>query len=401
MEWLNLAVVNKNGPPLVLARLAVEKRPEMAASWRNLGHLLLQSGDPSIQAEAFDLLQTACERFCDDLSLHLLFAKVARLRGSLSSALKASRRALEIAPQSRPAAHAYFLCLMANGDEDGARLVVDRLVAPSPDDVLVNESLIRLLLKMGRLTDAIAMIQSMVDRVPELSAPVYYLARLLGLAGRRDEALRLMDMDRFTRRHQLPLPEGFPDRDAFHRALVEQIEANPTLILDPLGRATYNGRQTETLCCDNSPAVAALLQAMRRDVDAYAALLPGEGGDHPFVRGRPSKVQPSPWAVTYAPDGIKTTHIHPGGWMTAVYYVANPPAGADAPHCGAIVLGGCADRLPGDAPWSERIINPIPGDLLLFPSWVPHYTYPTGSDQRRMCVPMDVVPVGATVRVFA
>jgi putative 2-oxoglutarate-Fe(II)-dependent oxygenase superfamily protein len=46
-----------------------------------------------------------------------------------------------------------------------------------------------------------------------------------------------------------------------------------------------------------------------------------------------------------------------------------------------------------DPPWGTREIRPVPGRLVLFPSYVPHATIATGSTDKRICIAFDVTPV--------
>jgi hypothetical protein len=43
-------------------------------------------------------------------------------------------------------------------------------------------------------------------------------------------------------------------------------------------------------------------------------------------------------------------------------------------------------------PWGVQEIEPVPGRLLLFPSFLPHATEPTGIAGARISVAFDVVP---------
>ena len=45
-----------------------------------------------------------------------------------------------------------------------------------------------------------------------------------------------------------------------------------------------------------------------------------------------------------------------------------------------------------DPPWETREIEPVPGRLVLFPSYVPHATQPSGLEGERISIAFDVVP---------
>jgi hypothetical protein len=46
-----------------------------------------------------------------------------------------------------------------------------------------------------------------------------------------------------------------------------------------------------------------------------------------------------------------------------------------------------------DPPWGIRDIHPVPGRLVMFPSYIPHATIPTKSNEERICISFDVIPV--------
>ena len=97
-------------------------------------------------------------------------------------------------------------------------------------------------------------------------------------------------------------------------------------------------------------------------------------------------------------DGWQSSHIHPSGWITGVYYVAAPlPKGANA-YRGPLVLGALDSQTLGiDPPWGVREVEPAPGRLVLFPSYLPHSTLPSGVDGSRICVAFDVVDAASAI----
>jgi uncharacterized protein (TIGR02466 family) len=98
------------------------------------------------------------------------------------------------------------------------------------------------------------------------------------------------------------------------------------------------------------------------------------------------------WAVATRADGHEGWHIHPAASLSGVYYVAVPEAGGD-PRAGAIEFGPMP--LGSDAeppPWPRRRLRARAGQLLLFPSFYGHRTWPTGSEETRLVVAFDVSP---------
>ena len=206
--------------------------------------------------------------------------------------------------------------------------------------------------------------------------------------GRDAEAADLLGLDRFLWAGTVPAPPPFEgDEPGFLAALAEEILANPTLHRDPAGHATSNGLRTGIYPAATDRAAPALVTAIKAAIGAYAERL---GGDHPFVRAQPARARFTPWALVFAGTGRQRLHAHPGCWLTGVYYVAAPDG---SPRPGAIRIGGLPASAGVDPPWPPVEIEPEPGRLLLFPSFVPHETVPSGSGEVRISVAFDVAAV--------
>ena len=139
-------------------------------------------------------------------------------------------------------------------------------------------------------------------------------------------------------------------------------------------------------------AISDLLNVVRVAVDAFETNLNDEV-DHPFVRRRPKRALLNAWAVVYPGNAHQVAHVHETGWLSGVYYVSVPKMSCDDPRSGSLVLGALElEGFNANPPWGTRDIRPIPGRLILFPSYVPHATIPTGSTDRRICIAFDVQP---------
>jgi uncharacterized protein (TIGR02466 family) len=222
------------------------------------------------------------------------------------------------------------------------------------------------------------------------------LAVAYALLGRREDARRLIDLDRFVTVTNVVPPKEYAHAAAFEAALTGEITRNPTLKPDPAGKATKGGLQTSSnLARTSGRAIGALLDGIRSSVEAFASSLP-DGSDDPFVEARPEKAVLDAWAIVYPGDGHQVTHIHPSGWLSGVYCVGVPKTCSDDPRSGCLVLGS-SDLLEVsvDPPWGIRDIRPARGNLVLFPSFIPHATLPTKSLGSRISIAFDVVPVPA------
>lgn len=223
--------------------------------------------------------------------------------------------------------------------------------------------------------------RALAARPGDLDA-LYWKAVALVRCGRAGEAEALLSFDRFVHAAPLALPAG-----CTIDAVRAEILANPTLHRDPQGHAMVAGLRTRPLPGPGDRIVPVLLEAIVAAIDDYARAL---GGDHPFVRARPARARFVAWALVFRGEGRQRPHRHPGRWLTGVFYVAAP---AGRPRPGALRIGAFDPRDLPEPPWPPRAIEPEPGLLVLFPSYVPHDTLPTGSDRERIAIAFDVVPI--------
>jgi hypothetical protein len=110
-------------------------------------------------------------------------------------------------------------------------------------------------------------------------------------------------------------------------------------------------------------------------------------GPHPFVAARPRQASFVAWALVFREAGYQVPHHHPDPWMTGVYYVSAPEG---QPRPGALRIGVFPDWAGVAPPWPVLTVEPEPGRLVLFPSFVPHDTVPTGSAEERISIAFDV-----------
>jgi hypothetical protein len=84
-------------------------------------------------------------------------------------------------------------------------------------------------------------------------------------------------------------------------------------------------------------------------------------------------------------------HIHPEGWISSAYYVSVPAEVADEnTKDGWLKFGEPRYPTPGAGP--RRFVQPRPGRLVLFPSYLWHGTNPIHGDEPRLTIAFDCVP---------
>lgn len=352
----------------------------------------------------------------DNPALHLILARALAGAGRLDEAVSGLRQALTLLP-GHEGLHEELAHALARRGEVEAALACAR----GRDAPWASAFAFKLLIRHGRRAEAEALeaavatirpadhdllesrakrsrddpekllrlCEDVLGHDPGAAHALYYKAVALARLGRRDEAAALMGLDRFLRIAPLAAPPGFGGDEAFREAVRGEILANPSLHRDPAGHATRSGVRTGTFPAVGDRAAAALVGAIRAAIGDYAAAL---SGDHPFVRARPRRATLTQWALVFEGGGHQLPHHHPGCWLTGVYYVSarRAPSRQDGPHPGPIRIG----ILPGwagiEPPWPVLEVEPVPGTLLLFPSFVPHETMPPGDGAERISVAFDV-----------
>ena len=232
--------------------------------------------------------------------------------------------------------------------------------------------------------------ESILDERPGHTYATYLKALSLARLGAADEACRIISTTgRLIDICELPAPSGHSDGPSFRHALAEEIRQNPTLAGDHKGKAAHASSQTRSLRQPGAVAVEALLRQIRQAIDAYEQRL--VDADEQLILHRPRRARVEPWAMVCGSAGRQSSHVHPSGWVTGVYYVSAPrPDGANA-YRGPLVIGAVDGRQTVKPPWGTREIEPVPGRLVLFPSYVPHTTLPSGVTGDRISIAFDVV----------
>jgi Flp pilus assembly protein TadD len=136
------------------------------------------------------------------------------------------------------------------------------------------------------------------------------------------------------------------------------------------------------------PEIVALREAIRETVMEHAAQLPPIDPSHPLLRHRPEQALfTGAWSVRLSSGGHHSNHVHPMGWLSSALYIVLPQDLGNE-QAGWLTLGEPQAQLGVDLP-PHRMIEPKPGRLALFPSWMWHGTRPFGQGER-MTVAFDV-----------
>ncbi len=215
---------------------------------------------------------------------------------------------------------------------------------------------------------------------------------ILAESGDAAGARRLQDLDRLLARRSPSFPGGAGPQELLAR-VVDEIRAHPSLVNDRPNKTTRNGAQTGDLFERATPALAELRDIILREIETYLAGLGAEGAGHPFTAGAPRAWRLRAWATLLRDGGYQDPHYHPTGWLSGVIYVKVPAvvaAGRDS--AGYIEFGRPDPRYKFSFAPETVLIEPRPGQMILFPSYFWHRTVPFQGDEERISVAFDVIP---------
>lgn len=303
--------------------------------------------------DAFALTQEAASREPGDVALAVYAAQLAAQLGHSSAALAHAERAVGLAPQESVAAIALIVACLGAGDARRAEALALQLHQRAPDD----QHAIALLATAWRLTGD-----------PRYGA--------------------LYDYDAFVRTAELDTPAGWTSRAAYVEDLRRALTASHAMRTHPFNQSIRNGSQIADILSIDDPALAALPEALDGPISRYIASL-GPGDDPLRRRNAGGYAIQGIWSIRMHAGGYHIDHVHPNGWISSACYI-DVPEGRTG-HEGWIRFGEPGIRTT-PALAAERYINPKPGMVVMFPSYMWHGVVPYAQDGARMTFAYDLEP---------
>jgi len=213
--------------------------------------------------------------------------------------------------------------------------------------------------------------------------------RMLG--DERDELLN--GYDSLIQIFDLDPPEGFSDMESFNAELNAWLDRIHPTTREYVEQSLRNGSQTpDKLFGAGHELVERLQLRIREGIERYIASMK-QDDKHPLLSRRSRAFDyTGSWSSRLRDCGFHTNHIHPEGWISSCYYVALPPAVEDTQaRQGWIKFGEPALEVRLKEP-IRRAIQPRPGRLVLFPSYMWHGTIPFRDAHPRTTIAFDVIP---------
>ncbi|WCT72439.1 tetratricopeptide repeat protein [Sphingomonas naphthae] len=267
------------------------------------------------------------------------------------------------------------------GDHERAAAALARLGATADPGIALTRT--RLALATGRADEAAATIEALP---PAERGPAHWA--LLGLAWR---VLGDPRHDWLAGQPGLVAVNHLDFAEGELATLAELLRTLHRTRAHPIGQSLRGGTQTRgRLFARAEPPLRALKAKLEVALARYLAALPAADPAHPLLAHRDSPLRlTGSWSIRLRGSGFHVSHIHSEGIVSSACYIALPPGlGDDAARSGWLEIGGAPPALRlGLAPLHD--VQPIPGRLALFPSYLFHGTRPFPAGER-LTVAFDV-----------
>jgi uncharacterized protein (TIGR02466 family) len=370
-------------------REAVQRDPEDIVSHRNLNTLLWEQ---ELLEEHLRSYRVALDRRPASEQLARSYGIALNQREAYVEAEQVLRQGLRHTPESSELKTILAYTLECRQRwEEALQMHADALA--SPDSIPEHRvSYARALLACRRPEQALQQVREAAAAMPFNQRALAYLGLCWRLMGDARDAI-LNDYESFIRVYDVPVPAGFVDANEFNTRLSAVLDTLHTGKRHPPEQTLRGGTQTHgDLLRRCEPEIETLVAGLTQCIQDYIGQLPHHP-EHPLLMRRSAYFDyAASWSVRLRRSGYHTMHVHPLGWISAVYYVKVPPEVSSTDTYGGGIKFGEPDIDLGTHGRARRLIQPVPGQLVLFPSYMWHGTVPCESDAPRMTVSFDIVP---------
>ena len=394
---------------LKLLHKAITVQPDHVDAHNNLGKVL-KASERFDEAEA--AYRRALEIMPDYVSGHFNLGIVLEALDRPDDAEAAYRRALELKPDfeayinrgngskawaasMRRSVHTNLgFALQKSGRLDEAIDTYRRHIGIAPNYPDAHVNLSDALLERGDVKAALQVCDAYLEGHPGDTTLLAWKAVVLHELGEQEAERTLVDFDRFIGSVHLEAPAPFSSLAEFNAALADHVSRHPTLVYHPHRNATRCGKHSGELLAEPKGPVAHLEEQIRGAVNSYIRSLPVDPG-HPFLNNPPPRFDLTAWCVIMEGQGHQVPHIHTSAWLSGVYYVRLPEiiGQPGQGENGWIEFGRPPDNFHWTAEPEVRTFQPEQGLMLLFPSYFYHRTLSFESEDVRISIAFDVVPM--------
>lgn len=184
-----------------------------------------------------------------------------------------------------------------------------------------------------------------------------------------------------------------PNASSFIKAIIKEMDTFD-VSWEPKGKSTRKGFQTEgSLFTSSSGLISRLEDIIGHELAKFYSKFKHE--DCNLIHLWPKQKKLEGWYVRMGMEGFQDYHIHPSGWVSGVIYLKT--VAAPKGNEGALKLScveGLVEPQHSSAHDNETsnglVFQPNDGDMIIFPSSIPHRTFPVIQHTDRCVISFDL-----------
>ncbi len=369
-------------------REAIRRRPDYYDAHRELAQLVwMRTGDVHEALKALEAVNAKAP----SPALSVVKAQTLEFAGKVDAAYALIKQVAAAYPSASSLAVQASQLATELGLGAEALTWAEKALAASPNEMATQMTLAGVLLTTGDAKRAEAICERLCAAFPTNQHAIAMRAtawRLLDDPRYRE----LYDYDAFVAARTLDTPPGWPNLEAYITDVAAALKSVHAFREHPFNQSLRHGSQAADILQHEHPALQALPQALDGPIRAHLKQL-GRGSDPVRARNTGGYAFQGMWSVKLRSSGFHIDHVHPQGWLSSACYVETVKGDG---HEGWIKFGqpGLNTKPPLQA---EHFVEPKPGMLVLFPSYMWHGTVPFGPDdqgreQSRLTFAFDLVP---------
>lgn len=394
---------------------ALAQRPELADVHYNLGNIRQEQGRLGAAATCY---QQAIKARPDFAFAWYNLGNVYRDLGQLQGAVESYKQAIVNAPGHAPSYNNLGNALKHLGNLDVARQCYQAALDADPGYRDAAYNMGNLFYEQGELESALPWFEraAIRDADARILYCLYKSGKFDAFRNKRDEILsgdahRSPGIAALLAHHAM----NFGDRNGYrfcphpfdfiYRQNLPELRQDAPLrsaLLETMdaagleertqGRLHHGVQSAGHLFQREEAPFQALADLVRAQLSRYRERF--QGADCELIGAFPSTLEfESSWYIRMRRGGHLDAHIHEGGWVSGVLYLALPERGKSGREgCFELSLHGDNYPLqPGVSP-PARVLEIEVGDIVLFPANLFHRTLPFQSEAERICIAFDLKP---------
>jgi len=286
--------------------------------------------------------------------------------------------------------------IMAGAGHKGAATdSYNKAVENAPGDKSIRISACQNMIRMGDYETALMHLEAAEKHAPNDQEMWAYRSLCWRMTGdERHEWLN--DFERYVAPAVIETPPGYQSLDIFLAELKETLRLYHKTKQAPIDQTLRGGSQTHGMLLERpDPIFKALKHSLGQVVAEFIHNLPSDDTAHPLCRRNTGAFDfAASWSVWLRGGGYHVNHVHPLGWISSAFYVDVPTASEKTrTQKEGWIKFGESPMLLGGPDQAVRYVEPKPGVLALFPSYMWHGTIAYHDDADRVTAPFDIIPV--------